>query len=75
LGEAFAWAVESTEEPVAEWGFIIEGEGTELTLHMHVTLGPAPSQPRTMAAADPDNADEIIARRFRHWLKNMTATV
>jgi hypothetical protein len=28
-----------------------------------------------MAAADPDHAGEIIARRLRHFSKNMTATV
>jgi len=38
-------------------------------------MGPAPSPPRAAAAADPEHAGEIIARRLRQWTKNMTATV
>ncbi len=74
-GEAFAWVVESVDEPVATWGYTLEDRGDDVLLGMHATLGPALSPPRAAAAADPEHADEIIARRLRHWSKNMTATV
>ena len=74
-GEAFAWAVESVDDPVATWGYTLQDRGGDVVLGMHAALGPAPSPPRTAAAADPEHADEIIARRLRHWTKNMTATV
>jgi uncharacterized protein YndB with AHSA1/START domain len=74
-GEAFAWAVESVNDPVAVWGYTLEGSDGGVLLRMHATMGPAPSPPRTAAAADPAHAGEIIARRLRQWTKNMTATV
>jgi uncharacterized protein YndB with AHSA1/START domain len=74
-GVAFAWAVESVDEPVAVWGYTLEGHDDQVVLGMHAKLGPAPSPPRAAAAADPDRAEEIIAGRLRHWTKNMTATV
>jgi len=74
-GEAFAWAVESVDEPVAVWGYTLDGHDGEVRLGMHATMGPAPSPPRVAAAADPEHAGEIIARRLRQWTKNMTATV
>ncbi len=74
-GEAFTWVVESVDEPVATWGFTLTGGNEGVVLGMHATLGPAMSPPRAAAAADPGHADEIIARRLRHWTKNMTATV
>lgn len=74
-GEAFTWAVESVDHPVAVWGYTLDAGDAGVRLGMHATLGPAPSPPRTAAAADPDHAEEVIARRLRHWTKNMTATV
>ena len=74
-GEAFTWAVESVHEPVAVWGYTLEERDGEVLLGMHATMGPAPSPPRAAAAADPEHAGEIIARRLRQWTKNMTATV
>jgi len=74
-GEAFTWVVESVDEPVAVWGYTLEDRGNAVDLGMHATLGPALSPPRQMAAADPEHAEEIIARRLRHFSKNMTATV
>jgi len=74
-GEAFAWAVESVDESVAVWGYTLEGSDGEVRLGMHATMGPGPRPPRAAAAADPEHAEEIIARRLRHWSKNMTATV
>ncbi len=73
--EVFTWVVESIEEPVAVWGYTLEDRKGSVVLGMHATLGPAPSPPRQAAAADPEHADEIIARRLRHFTKNMTATV
>jgi uncharacterized protein YndB with AHSA1/START domain len=74
-GRAFTWAVESVDEPVAVWGYTLDDRGDRVLLRMHATMGPAPSPPRAAAAADPEHAEEIIARRLRHWTKNMTATV
>ena len=73
--EAFAWAVESVDDPVAVWGFTLERYDDGVLLGMHATMGQAPSPPRAAAAADPEHAGEIISRRLRHWTKNMTATV
>ena len=74
-GRAFTWVVDSVDEPVATWGYTLDERSGGVRLGMHATLGPAPSPPRAAAAADPERADEIIARRLRHWRKNMTATV
>ncbi len=75
VGEAFTWVVESTEHPVAVWGYTLVDRGDDLLLRMHATLGPAQSPPRRLAASDPEHAEEIIAKRLGHWRKNMTATV
>ena len=74
-GEAFTWVVGSLDEPVATWGYTLDERNGTVVLGMHATLGPGPSPPRVAAAADPEHAEEIIARRLRHWTKNMTATV
>ena len=74
-GEAFTWAVESVDDPVAVWGYTLEPRGDGVLLGMHATMGHASSPPRDAAAADPEHAAEIIGRRLRHWTKNMTATV
>ncbi len=60
---------------MATWGYTLDERNGAVLLGMHATLGPALSPPRAAAAADPEHADEIIARRLRHWTKNMTATV
>jgi uncharacterized protein YndB with AHSA1/START domain len=74
-GEAFSWAVESVDEPVAVWGYTLERCDDGVLLRMHATMGHAPSAPRAAAAADPEHAGEIIARRLRQWTRNMSATV
>ena len=44
-GEAFTWAVESVDEPVATWGYTLDERNGAVLLGMHATLGPALSPP------------------------------
>ena len=55
-GEAFTWAVESVDDPVAVWGYTLEPRGDGVLLGMHATMGHASSPPRDAAAADRANA-------------------
>lgn len=70
-----AWNVSDPVHPSAQWRFELEVIGSGTRLRQQMTMGPGLSGTARAMEQDPDQAQQILARRREHLRRNMELTI